>query len=360
MIATPLLSSCDRTAGAGRASAAAAAGGSAALTTRWLIRPDASAEPPLAAPIAMAVDGPRGRLYLLEAQPPAVRVYAAGDGRYLTTLGAEGDGPGEYRHPISLAVDEESGTCAVLSVAGRVTFWGPGGGLRGTLRVEPGGLATDVVPAGQGAFYVKVDRFPPADVSAFYRVTPVGIDERPIYEDGGLAELSIPAGSIRNHAYAVAAGPEGLLIALPGAEYRILRVGSRGRAEEFASRDLAPLRRDEEEIRRIRANVRRGFARVGRRAPERLLVPPFRPQVVQLAVAPDGEVWALAGRGSEGDAVLDRFDPRGRRRATYRVPLRVAALAIDQDHLYLLARSELDLPAVAVVNRPYGRLGGTP
>ena len=51
----------------------------------------------LANPETIAVDG-AGRLYVADARPAAVKVFAS-DGKLLRTLGREGGGPGEYRKP---------------------------------------------------------------------------------------------------------------------------------------------------------------------------------------------------------------------------------------------------------------------
>ncbi len=47
--------------------------------------------------------GPRGRIFVLDSQAPALRVYDA-LGRYLATWGAKGSGPGEYARPRAVAV----------------------------------------------------------------------------------------------------------------------------------------------------------------------------------------------------------------------------------------------------------------
>jgi sugar lactone lactonase YvrE len=77
-------------------------------------------DPPLASPVGIAIDESGNRLLVMELQPPELRAYHLQDGRFLETLGREGDGPGEYRHPIGLAVNGD-GRAAVLSVSGRVT-----------------------------------------------------------------------------------------------------------------------------------------------------------------------------------------------------------------------------------------------
>jgi hypothetical protein len=48
------------------------------------------------------------RIYILDRAIPALRVYAD-DGRHLFDVGRAGDGPGEFREPMSLAVDPVSG-----------------------------------------------------------------------------------------------------------------------------------------------------------------------------------------------------------------------------------------------------------
>ncbi len=333
--------------------------GAVPLETRWLVPPDPALEPPLAAPVAIEVDGERGRLFVLELQPPELRVYDLADGRFLAALGREGDGPGEYRHPIDLAVSA-GGLAAVLSVGGRVTYWAPEAVLAGVIR-SGGGLATDIVAARGDSFFVKIDRFPPADVAEFQVVTRDTVLDRPRFRDQGLPGTEEPGRVIRNHSYSVAATPQGnLLLAPPGPEYLILRITAEGKVGQTIRRpEIPPLQRSEEEVEAIRNRIRQGFAAAGRVAPANLRVPLYRSHVSSLAVAPDGTIWALTQRGDGGVAIVDHFDSDGRFSGSYRVQLRVGELAVGPDALYLLARSRLDVPGIAVAARPRTRRSGT-
>ncbi|NIN72454.1 MAG: hypothetical protein GTO46_11165 [Gemmatimonadetes bacterium] len=323
------------------------------LEARWLVAPDVSGEPPLAAPLALAVDEYIGRLYLLETQPPELRVYDLESGVFLDALGRAGDGPGEYRRPIALAVETGGGLAAVLSMSGRVTFWRTDGGLAGTVRIGPG-LATDIVAARADSFYVKSDVFPPADVAEFRVVAVDTALERPRFRDLNVPGTEEPGRPYRNHSYAVAATPAGdLLLAPPGPEYTILRVGAGGDVlQQIGRPEVTPLARSEEEIEAIRERVRRAFAALGRAAPQGTRVPRYRSHVARLAAAPDASIWALTQRGDSSAAIIDWFDADGVYSGSVVVDLRVSELAVSSTDIYLLARSRFDLPGVAVARRP--------
>ncbi len=322
------------------------------LEARWLVPPDHYGDPPLAAPIALAVDEDLGRLYVLETQPPELRVYDVSSGSYVGALGREGDGPGEYRRPIALAV-EPGGLVAVLSMSGRVTFWRGDGRLAGTVRAG-GGLATDIVAARADSFYVKSDLFPPDDVAEFRIVAVDTVLDRPLFRDLDVPGTEEPGRPYRNHSYAVAATSSGdLLLAPPGPDYTILRVGGRGEVIQVVSRpEVGPLSRSEEEIEAIRERVRRAFAAVGRSAPSSTPVPKYRAHIARLATAPDASIWALTQRGDSSTAIIDWFDGDGEFSGSFAVGLRASELAVSTGGIYLLARSTFDVPGIAVARRP--------
>lgn len=326
------------------------------LLSGWLIEPVAEADPPAAAPVSLAIDAARRRLYVLELQPPELRVYDATNGRYIETLGREGDGPGEYRHPVDLAISAE-GTVAVLSMSGRLTFWDTAGVL---LKVDHAGagMATDVVAAAGDTFYVKLDVFPPADVSRFYLVTPDSAIATPFFDDERVAATDERGRRYRNHSYAVGATPKGdLLLSPPGPDYLIMRVGSDGRVLSTMRRpEVPPIRRDEQETAALVERVKKGFAAAGRSAPSSLSIPLYRSHISSLDVAPDGSVWTVTQRGDSTITILDCVTADGEYGATFSVPFAVSSLAVTLDRLFLLARGPLEVPGVAVARRPECRM----
>jgi hypothetical protein len=321
------------------------------LEARWLVPPDPAGDPPLAAPIALAVDEGRGRLYVLETQPPVLRVYDLEGGTYIGALGRAGDGPGEYRHPIAVAV-EPGGLVAVLSMSGRVTFWGGDGTLAGTVQAGAG-MATDILAAGADSFYLKTNAFPPEDVAEFRVAAVDTVFGRPFFSDLEVPGTVEPGRPYRNHSYAVAATAVGdLLLAPPGRDYTILRIGRTGEViQEIGRPEVAPLERSEEEIEAVRDRVRKAFAAMGRAPPSNMRVPMYRSHVARLATAPDTSIWALTQRGDSSIAIIDRFNAAGEYSGSLTVELRASELAVSSAAVYLLAHSTFDVAGIAFFPR---------
>jgi hypothetical protein len=305
--------------------------------------------------LAIDLDEAGNRLLLLDGQPPALHVYDQ-NGRYQVMLGREGGGPGEYSFPIDMSVGVD-GVAAVLSMSGTVTYWDRQGELLGIVAAGGTGLASEVLSARADSFYVKIDRFPPADVAEFRVSTPDTVLPGVRFRDDSVPGLDTPGSATRHHAYATASTADGdLLLAPPGPDYLIVRFGPDGQPRPPIRRpEVEPLRRAPAEIEAMRQRIRKRFAELGTRTPENLPVPELRNHIARLAVAPDSTLWALTRRGGDSVAVIDAFDVDGTFSAAYRVRLPTADLAVGTRRIYLLALDSLGLPGVAVAARPDAR-----
>ena len=76
------------------------------------------------------------RIYVLDRQPPVVRVYDY-EGNHLFSFGRDGDGPGEFRNPLSIARHPHDGRIFVRdSRTGRINVYTPDGEPLDTLRIS--------------------------------------------------------------------------------------------------------------------------------------------------------------------------------------------------------------------------------
>lgn len=78
-----------------------------------------------------------GRIYVLDGSVPAVRVYDD-EGRHLMDIGAEGDGPGEFRRPDALLVADDGRVFVRDSNQGRITVFDEEGGFIDTYPLDRG------------------------------------------------------------------------------------------------------------------------------------------------------------------------------------------------------------------------------
>jgi hypothetical protein len=322
------------------------------VQTRWLIPPDPNLEPPISAPLDIAVDQERGRLFILESLPPELRVYGL-DGQIKATLGREGGGPGEYMHAIAVSVNA-LGVAAVLNMGGRVTYWSPDGRLLGTAEVGGGGLSTEILAARADSFYVKIELYPPDDVAEFRVATLDSVLPNARYNDEDVPGTESPGSPARNHSYALAATPDGEILVSPrGPVYMILRIGPDGKIAQTIRRpEIGPLRRSSEEIEAIEKRIRKRFAELGATPPPDLSVPELRSHIARLTVAADSTIWALTWRGADSVSIIDVFDKQGSYTASYRLDILASEIAVDSERLYVLAAGDLDVAGVAVADRP--------
>ena len=83
------------------------------------------------------VAGSGDRIYVLDTSVPAVRIYDD-QGQHLMDIGAEGDGPGEFRNPDALLVAEDGRVFVRDSRQGRITVFDADGGLIETRPLDQG------------------------------------------------------------------------------------------------------------------------------------------------------------------------------------------------------------------------------
>ena len=121
--------------------------------------------------VTAAIQGPDGNTYLLDTQLSQILVISP-DGELVTTLGREGDGPGELRRPHGLLLWDDHTLGVVQGFPGRITLLELDGTPAGTVTVggeaEEGGfnflnkamIATDRIVAqkGRGSFDQKTSK----------------------------------------------------------------------------------------------------------------------------------------------------------------------------------------------------------
>lgn len=104
----------------------------------------------LATPVAVALVG--DSILVLDSKPGGyARLAVFGlDGRPIGTIGGIGDGPGEYRQPWALAVDDRNGKIYIREAAGgRIHVYSRAGLYEETIRLPVGGLQADHTPMMQ-------------------------------------------------------------------------------------------------------------------------------------------------------------------------------------------------------------------
>lgn len=140
------------------------------LVAERVIRPAVGEGHEIIEPMGAVLDA-SGTLYVMEREPPALNVYAP-DGRWLRSIGAVGDGPGEFRRSMLGILHD---TLIVHDpVNARLTLFGTDGTLLGMApaqccfrRMEPITMRNDgalvltgenaTAPAGQALFLTRLD-----------------------------------------------------------------------------------------------------------------------------------------------------------------------------------------------------------
>ena len=194
--------------------------------------------PPLASEVAllerprMAVNGPNGRLYVLD--PPARRIIVYGrDGAPLGAMGAFGEGPGEMARPLGIDVDELGRVAVVDIQLRRVTVYDPSGNT-----LSSGSIAKN------GAAIVLHDTV--ADVLTDFSSSSQGTTLRVQLSGSLLSELVVPTARDKEFARGGVIGwlsrgfDPGQSIYFSGAPGRFVLIDREGRASRPIGTELFP------------------------------------------------------------------------------------------------------------------------
>jgi hypothetical protein len=287
-----------------------------------------------------------GRVVVADRDPPHLRVFGP-DGTFLHTAGADGEGPGELRFPLAVAVTEE-GMAAVDMRLSRVVQVDHQGQERGTLRLPSFPLAasfapgTDELDVSLADFRAREATIHRADGAEGWRTLSERVDGLQLRSPGEPPLL-----------FSLARAPGGgLAVGVASESYRLLFLDTAGAVVREVTRDVPRTPRTSEEIAALRDALARGpagrrRADGGGRAVSTPEVDPLRPHFGPDALRfdPEGRLWVRTARAREG-TLFDLFDAEGGYLGEVRVPGRVQAFGMGDG---LLAAAVLDDYDVATV-----------
>jgi hypothetical protein len=301
--------------------------------------------------------GPDGTILVVDALNKTVYRFRA-DGFFLDSIGRAGGGPGEFRHPLTIAAGPNGEIAVGDGAASSLTIWFGAGGNTSRTAV-PGHLASTWWTRGGlflKAFPLGAAGPPEEGKVLFYRATP------------GAATAVTPVASVRyrrdlqRH---MATGltceycpatvtPEGapLVSDADPTAYRIVQVGPDGQPLRIWQRErLPPVPFTRTELEQIRA----GMARVGQPFdPSRFR---YRPRIAGIAMDDLGNLWVLRNVPDGKPPALDVFDPNGRFLTSLEVPPASRELKVRGNTVLLVGEGESGEPAVHVFRAEYHSSG---
>jgi hypothetical protein len=272
-----------------------------------------------------------GRLCVVDYKNKDLKVFAA-DGRYLRTLGREGEGPGESRDARGLLLADD-GRVGLIQMFPACVVWlqpdgDPGGKLtmENTLGARGGyvGMPHTVQYPGGVMAYMTVMALEQGGITENHWIAPANLDgtfgtpvwhrvhqEPPRDGQGRLDESDL------YFVWAARWAPDGrggVWVAAERDRYRIAHYGHDGtRLPDFGRDDYALVRRDDlGRQQALEQLTRRRYAR------DEVVLRDTAPVVARLRLADTGNLWVdldLGGRGhAEGTiAHIDVYDPEGLR-----------------------------------------------
>lgn len=297
------------------------------LRELWRIGGDSTAEEEFFGVIERITADPEGNVYLLDRQLSEVKVFSP-DGKYLRTIGREGEGPGEFRQPMDLFFLPDGNLGVLQLVPGRIVMLTPEGdpvGDHPLPELEGGDTAALVRGQRMGDDIVLVlshneqheDR-----IDIHRLLVRVGSDGK---IETTLLESTRPLRFVdflfdetvwRTFDNRWSVSPEGRVFAVPEfQDYKILVWDPQGNRRQVITRDFESRKRSPDQKKRmdqvfhlLLQNQLPNFT---------VKVSDFDPDITNLYARPDGTLWVLTSRGSRDQpegavGVFDVFDAEGR------------------------------------------------
>ncbi len=259
-----------------------------------------------------------GNSYLLDQQLDEIRVFDP-KGRFVKSLGRQGEGPGEFQNPQTFFFLPDGNIGVAQMMPARIAV----------LDRQGEGLDDLPVPGSEGGF-TMVRKVLPAGDHLVMQLMVAGFGEgkmrntnRLVAVDSQGNELSVFGESFREFevgqgqmvismgdeefARVWTAAPDGTVYVVNDyTGYRIEVYGADGKLAKVIEREFEPLPFTKEEDARRRKRweeqPRRGGLEVKPDFPE------FKPDITDLVARPDGELWVRTSRSSAGDRDLGTFD----------------------------------------------------
>lgn len=281
--------------------------------------------------VGRVVSDPQGNVVILDAQLSEAHVYDR-DGGYLTTVGKEGDGPGEVRRPGDMFVTADGTFCLLQGFPGKVVkltadglpagdaTYSTGDGAAGQFSVmirglsHPDGMVLVGIQMtfGGGATSDQNYFLALCDADAVLKKALLEKTYTVDYSNFVMDELSMDFVYSR-----VAVAPDGRIFVVPGRnDYSVRVFAPDGVLERVVTRGYEPVTRDDER-RDIALSIVKGVA-ANYPAPLRdATIEDTEPDITGMWAMDNGELWVQTSRGDADPpagawTVLDVFDTDGK------------------------------------------------
>ena len=286
--------------------------------------------------------GPEGILAILTSDPPFGRLIKVATHR-ATTFAAEGDGPGEVRWPLGIAVLHDGR----IGIAGRtMDVFDPSGRHLERVLNEPGDgfrtLQLIAAPANGWVLQFRTSSYPEGSYQLRLLDGDLRVVSRIPFPDeiwNETEDRTNPFGL----AYAVS--DEGrIAIGTGRGEYRIVLVDGSGRVVARGGRDIPMPERTEKEL----AELRQSLSRVPSPEGEEPSMMTTNPHFRYMRFDSSGRLWVQTARGAQDQTVFDIFSPQLTYLGEAMLPEKTGVFQVRDGELIAQTRGELDTPVAKV------------